>query len=151
MSFDDSETGANAFIELWAGFKIIEFEKSKNRRYIRLRNGAWALLTSFINFYFEFEYRKHRTTKRDVKLLSGDAIVSRKETLKQYLDTMHARALNQKSSVEVGSSDPHRKCCVWSDKGSSASWKCMGRKFQPSFSEVLCSFRQTPLGCLKMN
>ena len=28
---------------------------------------------SFINFYFEFEYMKHRTTKRDAKRLFGDA------------------------------------------------------------------------------
>ena len=58
-------------------------------------------MTSFINFYFEFEYRKHRTIKRDAKLRSGDAIVSRKEIFKLFLDTMYTRAL-----VGVGSSDP---------------------------------------------
>ena len=61
---------------------------------------------SFIDFYFEFEYRKHRTIKRDAKLRSGDAIVSRKETIQPFLDTMHARAQNLKSSVGVGSSNP---------------------------------------------
>ena len=31
---------------------------------------------SFINFYFEFEYRKHRTIKRDTKRCLGDALVA---------------------------------------------------------------------------
>ena len=62
---------------------------------------------SFIDeFYFEFEYRTHRTIKRDAKLRSGDAIVSRKETIHPFLGTMHTRALNQKISIGVGSSDP---------------------------------------------
>ena len=83
---------------------------------------------SFIDeFYFEFEYRMHRTIKRDAKLQSGDAIVSRKETIHPFLGTMHTRALNQKISVRVGSSDlgsevpTSRKSCVSSDKESSAS------------------------------
>ena len=76
---------------------------------------------SFIYFYFEFVYRKHRTIKRDAKLRSGDAIVSRKETTQTYLGTMHSLTLNLKNTVGVRSSDPHRKCSVLSDKGSSAS------------------------------
>ena len=63
-------------------------------------------MKSFINFYFEFEHRKHRTIKRDVKQWSGDAIESRKETIHPFLGTMHTRALNQNISVGVGSSDP---------------------------------------------
>ena len=61
----------------------------------------------FLNFFFEFEYRKHRTIKRDAKLQSGDAIVTRKETFKQYLDTLHKRTLKQKNLVVVGTSDPY--------------------------------------------
>ena len=76
---------------------------------------------SFIDeFYFEFEYRMHRTIKRDAKLRSGDAIVSRLEANKQNHDTMHSLALNLKNTVGVGSSDPHRKCLAPSDKGSMA-------------------------------
>ena len=63
-------------------------------------------MTSFINFYFEFEYRKHRTIKRDTKLRSRDAIVSRKETNHPILDTMHSLTLNLKNTVGVGSFDP---------------------------------------------
>ena len=33
-------------------------------------------LRLYINFYFEFEYMKHRTIKRDAKRQSGDASVS---------------------------------------------------------------------------
>ena len=77
-------------------------------------------MTTFINFYFEFEFRKHRTIKRDAELRSGDAIVSRKETLKQIHDTLHSWALNLKLAVGVGSSDPLRKCLAPSDNGSSA-------------------------------
>ena len=65
---------------------------------------------SFIYFYFEFVYRKHRTIKRDAKLRSGDAIVSRLEANKQTLNTMHNLALNLKNTVGVESSDRHRKC-----------------------------------------
>ena len=61
---------------------------------------------NFINFYFEFEYRKHHTIKRDAKLRSGDAIVSRLEANKQNHDTMQSLALNLKNTVGVGSSDP---------------------------------------------
>ena len=60
----------------------------------------------FIYFYLEIEYRKHRTIKRDAKLRSGDAIVSRLEANKQNHDTMHSLALNLKNTVGVGSSDP---------------------------------------------
>ena len=77
---------------------------------------------SFIYFYFEFVYRKHRTIKRDAKLRSRDAIVSRKESIHPFPDTMHTRALNLNFSVGVESSDPHRKCRVLSDKRSSASY-----------------------------
>ena len=80
-----------------------------------------SFIVEFHYFYFEFEYRKHRTIKRDVKLRSGDAIVSRKETNHPILDTMHGLILNLKNTVGVETSDPHRKCCVSSDKGSSAS------------------------------
>ena len=62
-------------------------------------------MTSFIYFYFEFEYRKHRTIKRDTKLRFGDAIVSRKESIHPFPDTMHTRALNLNFLVGVGSSD----------------------------------------------
>ena len=75
---------------------------------------------SFIYFYFEFVYRKHRTIKRDAKLRSGDAIVSRKEAFKHYLDTLHKRALKQKNLVG-------------------------GRKFRPP-SEVSHFIRQKVLG-----
>ena len=62
-------------------------------------------MTSFIDFYFEFEYRKHRTIKRDTKLRSRDAIVSRKETNHPILDTMHSLTLNLKNTVGVESFD----------------------------------------------
>ena len=86
---------------------------------------------NFINFYFEFEYRNHRTIKRDVKLQFGDAIVSRLEANKQTLDTMHNLALNLKNTVGVGRSDRHRKCLAPSDKGFSAKLFLTGRKFRP--------------------
>ena len=85
-------------------------------------------MKSFINFYFEFEHRKHRTIKRDVKLRSRDAIVSRNETIHPFLDTMHTQELNQKISVGVGSSD-------------------LGSEV-PTLSEVLCFIRQRVLGQL---
>ena len=62
----------------------------------------WRVL--FISI-FEFEYKKHRTIKRDAKLRSGDAIVSTKESIHPFPDTMHTRALNLNFSVGVGSSD----------------------------------------------
>ena len=80
----------------------------------------WRVL--FISI-FEFEYKKHRTIKRDAKLRSGDAIVSRLEANKQNHDTMQSLTLILKFSVGVGSSDPHRKCLVSSDKRFSARWK----------------------------
>ena len=72
---------------------------------------------SFIIFNFKFEYRKHRTIKRDAKLRSGDAIVSRKETIQPFLDTMHAQALNLKNTVGVGSSEPIRSAVYCPIKG----------------------------------
>ena len=57
-------------------------------------------------FIFEFEYRKHRTIKRDAKLRFGDAIVSRLEANKQSLDTLHHLTINLKNTVGFGSSDP---------------------------------------------
>ena len=74
-------------------------------------------MKSFINFYFEFEYRKHRTIKRDAKLWSGDAIVSRKETNHPILDTMHSLALNLKNTVGVGTSDPNGSVVYHPTKG----------------------------------
>ena len=66
-------------------------------------------MTSFIYFYFEFEYRKHRSIKRDAKLWSGDAIVSRLEANKQNHDMMHSLTLILKFSVGAGSSNPGSK------------------------------------------
>ena len=63
-------------------------------------------MTNFIYFYLKIEYRNHRAIKRDAKLWSGDAIVSRLEGNKQNHDTMHNLALNLKNIVGVGSSNP---------------------------------------------
>ena len=104
-------------------------------------------MTSFINFYFEFEYRKHRTTKRDAKLRSGDAIVSRKETIQPFLDMMHAQALNMKNTVGVGSSDPIGSVVYCPTKGprpAENTWvgsSDLGSKVPTHPSEVPCSFR----------
>ena len=80
-----------------------------------------SFIEEFINFYFELEYRKHHTIKRDAKQWFGDAIVSRKETNNPILDKMHTRAPNLKSSVGVGSFDPHRRSSLSPDNRHSGS------------------------------
>ena len=111
-------------------------------------------MRNFINFYFEFEYRNHRTIKRDVKLQFGDAIVSRLEANKQTLDTMHNLALNLKNTVGVGSSDPRSEVPTPIEsvllrptkgprpaKNTWAGSSDLGSKVPTHPSEVSCSFR----------
>jgi hypothetical protein len=45
--------------------KFNEMKKSKKRCQICLKYGVELKRRSFITFYFEFEYRKYRTIKRD--------------------------------------------------------------------------------------
>ena len=111
------------------------------------------MLTSFIYFYFEFEYRKHRTIKKDTKLRSRDAIVSRKETNHPILDTMHSLTLILKFSVGVGSSDPGSKvpppigsavyCPTKGPRPAENTWvgsSNLGSEVPTHPSEVPCSF-----------
>jgi hypothetical protein len=45
--------------------KFNEIKKSKKIHQICLKDGVGLKIRSFNTFYFEFEYRKHRTIKRD--------------------------------------------------------------------------------------
>jgi hypothetical protein len=45
--------------------KFNEIKRSKKRHQICLKDGVGLKRRSFITFYFEFEYVKHRTIKRD--------------------------------------------------------------------------------------
>jgi hypothetical protein len=45
--------------------KFNEIKKIKKRHQICLKDGVRLKRRSFNIFYFEFEYRKHRTIKRD--------------------------------------------------------------------------------------
>ena len=89
-------------------------------------------MRTFVNFYFEFEYTKHRTIKRDMKRQSGDAKVSRIEANNPTHDTKHTRALNPKNSVGVRTSDPPiRGSRLFPTKPSRPAEKITGRKFRP--------------------
>jgi hypothetical protein len=47
--------------------KFNEMKKSKKRCQICLKDGVELKRRSFNIFYFEFDYRKHRTIKRDAR------------------------------------------------------------------------------------
>ena len=91
---------------------------------------------SFTNFYFELEYRKHRTIKGDAKKLPGDAKVLnwdanyQRETLCTHLSTFSCSlSRGRKFQLGVGSSNPIGSAHVLSDNRCSACWFRWGRKF----------------------
>ena len=81
-----------------------------------------------------------------MKLRSGDAIVSRKETIQPFLDMMHAHALNLKNTVGVGSSEPIGSAVYCLTKGprpAENTWvgsSNLGSEVLAHPSEVPCSF-----------
>ena len=76
-----------------------------------------------------------------MKLRSGDAIVSRKETNHPILDTMHSLTLNLKNTIGVGSSDPPSEVPSLVRQRVLGQLFLTGSEVQTPPSEVPSSFR----------
>ena len=114
---------------------------------------------SFINFYFEFEYRKHRTIKRDAESWVEDAKVPLRCYISFERHFAHTWTLIPAFSVGVGSSDtwvwssdPTRSCMFLPMRGARpanlAGVGSSGHGVVSSnpLSEVSCSLRQRVQG-----
>ena len=109
--------------------KLLRWERALNDAIFAKETVFELLWRSFMYFYFEFEFMKHRTIKRDAKngLEMQKCLTKMLITLERHF--AQTWALNptfsvgvRSSSKVVGSSDPHWNFLVSSDKGFSASW-----------------------------